>query len=314
MRPVGMAGRVLIGLLMSGTAGGLHAQRMRVPVLDQIASWSISDPSDVVGGLVVDDSTAFIWTREGQMRMLRPGSAPVAIASPPVELAFLDGSRRGRVTIISSRDGSLAAVSAPHPRTSPHRRCVGLSHATSVLPLRQQLIAVLPDQAPSEQSRVVLFSLAHGGCEQTDLVQLVCAKPPTIAPGHNFAGVLSCPGPRAPLLAVTVRGDSMQLAALRNSVPSDTVATHFRLVPRWFPLPLLPLDSGFLQVLADVRSDTRRIELWDEAGRHIRTTVLHSPIGLFSSSPEHRLLLGMKGGDPFRLILYRWRWHATDDE
>ncbi len=78
-------------------------------------------------------------------------------------------------------------------------------------------------------------------------------------------------------------------------------------MPFWYSLPVLDLDQGYLQVLADLRSDRRRFVIFDKAGMILRMRDVVAPMGIFSRHGQE--LLGMRMLNAPEIVEYRWRWH-----
>lgn len=78
--------------------------------------------------------------------------------------------------------------------------------------------------------------------------------------------------------------------------------------PALIALPLLPVDSGFIQTISDLRSDDRILLLYPPQRERIRRIVLHSPIGFFATYSPTRTILGMRATDAKQLLIYHWSW------
>ena len=68
------------------------------------------------------------------------------------------------------------------------------------------------------------------------------------------------------------------------------------------------LDSGFLRVVADPRSDQRALVRFDTAGVFVKRSLLEVPWGIIATLPEKQKLLALENIDAPALLLYRWRW------
>lgn len=76
----------------------------------------------------------------------------------------------------------------------------------------------------------------------------------------------------------------------------------------WAGLPVVELDSGYIQTLADMRSDQRILVLFDHAGTPVRHRVLDVPLGIVASNPTAHLLLVLRRTDRLELVVYLWSW------
>jgi len=79
----------------------------------------------------------------------------------------------------------------------------------------------------------------------------------------------------------------------------------------WVGLPVVPLDRGFLQTLADPRSDRRILVLFGKHGQVLRQTGFGVPFGILAALPERRLLLALRRTDLTEIVTYRWDWRNS---
>jgi hypothetical protein len=77
---------------------------------------------------------------------------------------------------------------------------------------------------------------------------------------------------------------------------------------RWFPMPVVPLGDGFLQVLTDLASDERLLVAFDRTGRVLRRSSLALPVGFVVSVPSRQLLVGSRSIDAREIVGYTWSW------
>jgi len=83
------------------------------------------------------------------------------------------------------------------------------------------------------------------------------------------------------------------------------------LLVAWVGLPVVQLDSGFLQTIADPRSDRRILVRYDSEGRVRSRAEITMAFGVLSARPEQRLLLALRRSDRTELVLYRWDWRRS---
>jgi len=81
-----------------------------------------------------------------------------------------------------------------------------------------------------------------------------------------------------------------------------------RSLAEWVGLPVLPIDSGYVQTLADPRSDARVLVLYKPDGALRRQRQLLGPIGLVASNILSRRVVALRRSDRLELIMYQWRW------
>lgn len=76
----------------------------------------------------------------------------------------------------------------------------------------------------------------------------------------------------------------------------------------WVGLRVVALDRGFIQTLADPRSDSRAILLYDSAGHFIRQTRLGLSFGVLAAEPAQKQLVALRTTDRVDLVIYQWAW------
>lgn len=75
--------------------------------------------------------------------------------------------------------------------------------------------------------------------------------------------------------------------------------------PAWVGLSVLSTKFGFLQTLADLKSETRLLVTYDQGGRVVRRARIGTPLGLVASEPASDLVVGYASLRRPTLILYR---------
>lgn len=76
----------------------------------------------------------------------------------------------------------------------------------------------------------------------------------------------------------------------------------------WASLPLLRLDLGYLQTLANMSSDDRVLLRYTESGDLAASSLIRVPMGFVASFPSLGLALAVKGIDGTEVSKYAWRW------
>jgi hypothetical protein len=79
---------------------------------------------------------------------------------------------------------------------------------------------------------------------------------------------------------------------------------------RWIATGFVGVGSAFLQVIADVNSDTRKMLLYDSTGAFVRETQISYPFGVLGSDAGRARLLAIRRPDSLELVLYSWAWRA----
>ncbi|MDE2721288.1 MAG: hypothetical protein F4X22_16300 [Gemmatimonadales bacterium] len=76
----------------------------------------------------------------------------------------------------------------------------------------------------------------------------------------------------------------------------------------WIGTGVFALDSGFVQVLADLASDRRHLVFYDSSGAFRRRRVIDVPFGILDTSPYRRQLLAVRRTDRVEILTYEWTW------
>ncbi|WP_428273763.1 hypothetical protein [Candidatus Palauibacter sp.] len=76
----------------------------------------------------------------------------------------------------------------------------------------------------------------------------------------------------------------------------------------WIGTGVFALDSGFVQVLADLASDRRDLVFYDSSGAFKRRRVIDVPFGILDTAPNRRQLLALRRTDRVEILTYEWTW------
>lgn len=76
----------------------------------------------------------------------------------------------------------------------------------------------------------------------------------------------------------------------------------------WIGTGVFALDSGFVQVLADLASDRRELVFYDSSGAFKRRRVIDVPFGILDTAPDRRQLLALRRTDRVEVLTYEWTW------
>lgn len=92
-----------------------------------------------------------------------------------------------------------------------------------------------------------------------------------------------------------------------SQLPAVSKAT---LLSGWRSLRPIAVDQTRVQVLADAGSDLRLMLVLDEKGSVTRARQLDVAIGILDASPATRVLIAVRNVGERELVYYRWRWRA----
>ena len=97
------------------------------------------------------------------------------------------------------------------------------------------------------------------------------------------------------------------LDSLRASAGQPDFAT-------WVSLPLVALDRGYLQSIADLASDRRLIVAYTASGHVLSEVVIDAPLGLLLGATEGPRVYGVRRTNGLEIVEYHYRWgDATSD-
>ena len=105
--------------------------------------------------------------------------------------------------------------------------------------------------------------------------------------------------------------DHLGTVVVQSTPVQDTLGLNNPMHRSWVGLAVIPLDRGFIQTLADPRSDRRLLVRYDETGNVAAVTELSVPVGFMDSRPELNLALGLRETDRKEILVYRWHWHNS---
>lgn len=78
--------------------------------------------------------------------------------------------------------------------------------------------------------------------------------------------------------------------------------------PAVVALPLLSIDSTFIQTFSDLRSDKRVFLVMGLRPSHGRSLIIESPIGLVAVHQVSRRIMALRVSESAELVTYRWSW------
>jgi hypothetical protein len=80
---------------------------------------------------------------------------------------------------------------------------------------------------------------------------------------------------------------------------------------KWITTGWFDLGDAFLEVLADLGSDRRRLVLYNLDGSLRRETVLNFPFGVLDVDIKRGQILAVRRTKSLELVIYSWRWRVA---
>lgn len=274
--------------------------------------WAVLDAQSLSSGVILSGGRALVAGRAGLLRFDKDRAEPLLIVGDTsLVLAAQPSSAPDDAYLVDQASGRVARYvgtgSGIHPKAWDCMHLAGLRGAART---RDGLVASLPGQ---EDQGLVVVSVSlppeSKNCE-------LAAEPS--APLHLTGAsllvvdgeiILSPSDPTQPIMRSTARQSRHAFEELPASVPpAFREAGGERRLPQR-AMPLMPTDSGYLRVVADITSDGRRFEFYDYELRHTKTSRIDAPIGFVAADRASQLLLGMRGRGSPELVLYGWAWN-----
>ena len=114
------------------------------------------------------------------------------------------------------------------------------------------------------------------------------------------------------VIGITPTGSTAILVA-QSALVSRRVIGAPDTSSRWIALPVVVLDTGFIQTFADLNSDRRILTLYTSGFDLVNHVASNVPLGMMTSIPSRRVLVsGRNLRGRVELVVYRWRWVARN--
>jgi hypothetical protein len=277
--------------------------------LEEIASVTLPNELAVLGGAVSDDGSVLLWSPRG-VWLVPQRRSPVVHLCPHLELlpryaAFSKLS--GQVEIYDSGSQRILGVDTENACHVSVLWTVG-SDQSLVRRTASRWIEIGPRSSTQLSVRV------QNGSNRETTISIPYRQPLRFGDAADY---VTAPDGEAtlvteawfPFRTFRVGIESDITVALDPAVQLDA-RTRYELLEGWQSLRLIPLDGAFLQVIADPRSDKRRVLVLNERGRLLRASILDVAIGMLDANRSNGLLIAVRDVGHRELVYYRWRWRA----
>lgn len=307
----------LAALIMTGSSAPLQSQTARQLTLTLLRALTVPEGYTVSGGACAANGTGLLWSsythdllvlkRDGLHRV--PTSVGLvgggAILPGDTMAAIIDVQARA-VLKLDLRTGLVDG--APRPLLEADSLAIDAALWTPAgwAVAGRSLVA---DRYELRLPRMSSGALSRHTIQSEDS-----------APGYPRVALRLSAGPAGGIIATqlvppftSMVYDSTGRLAATLTPPATTVhedSAPGALAPLWVGLPVQSVGAGFLQVLSDLRSDSRRLILFDRDGRYLRDAHLTAPFGVLCVMPHSARLLASRYTGTQEVAEYSWQWLA----
>lgn len=123
-----------------------------------------------------------------------------------------------------------------------------------------------------------------------------------LGPAGTASGLVSVSS--LPDMAYRAKPEVTTFDRLDLEVPGQFRAVNHPFALRFAGMPLVPIATGYIRVIADLRSDRRTIVRYDSAFAVRACAPIDAPWSIVAASPSGGSLVALAGGDPQHLIVY----------
>jgi hypothetical protein len=102
--------------------------------------------------------------------------------------------------------------------------------------------------------------------------------------------------------------------AMRVLIPQSALVSTGVIKPTdtssyWIALRMVPLDTGYIQSFADLKSDRRILAVYTRTFSPISHVITTVPLGMMASIPRRKRLIAARNiGGTVEIVVYQWRW------
>ena len=299
---------------MSSMVAGHRTHRSvgqaRALQLEEVAAVTLPDELEILGGVLAEDGSALLWGTTGVWT--HKIGREVTRHCRDLRLAPLE-ARRGRAVgdyeLYDVTSASVVRLSGQDP-CAVRTVHAGLDIAHAVTPV---------SNGWAEITRLSPEQLAVRFLPQSDQDSVIVRIP--VATPLRFARVVdyAASAVRESVLLTEIAFPFRTLQIDRtNGIrlladPAAQLTTRERreVLRGWESLKIVPLDRGYVQILADPRSDRRLILVLDALGQIARRVELDVAMGVLDADPHTRMLLAVRNVGRRELVYYRWHWRGS---
>ena len=289
-----------IGVALTGTLG---AQREGGRDLVQIASRSLPAGFEVSGGVLSADGSIVFWSRDRKAVMATNGQIIqrlcTSVSLDPIAAAYVGPSTFEIVDAASGR--IFIATSTGDCRAIGRLGRPAAVHAAVYSPETAQWAAL------TTLNGTTVLAVKRRGQTVTHVpLHLVLQRelPTTHVTASEDGVVLS--SLRVPFTWTSVSWAGREMITGRP-FSGDTVVTagsHSSMSSRLFGMATHAVGDGFLQVLADPRSDLRVLQSYDARGRTLKQTAIAVSLGILDFEPTRSRVLALRRTNTSELVTY----------
>lgn len=277
-------------------------------ILEKEHSIRLAPGSLLAGAKIQSDGSVLAWGRNSSylVRFSPTGSADTVLlpSSMSVESAYMTGA--GVYEILDANNRTVSTVRGVERKIM----------SSCSIP-----IVSIWNGTRSLEGRWYVAGFDSLGVPQVAVSQLDFCKSWNIRSfGPGKIGSLSTSS-RGVWLAYREPAQGMELLDLdgnmvKEDVPNSSDLSLMRITTdtseSWVGMQSFFVGAGTLQVVADIKSERRKLILRDKLGRVRRITELNAMWSIVDGDEVNKRLAAVHEADGTEILLYRWRWQESD--
>jgi hypothetical protein len=275
--------------------------------LDRVRNAELPD-GVVARGAIVDWPTLLFWDTAGGMWLVDRDEKvrPIEGLAGTRVFGAVATETRGE-TLVATEGGRLARLDGGEVQAVA---CPARLGGVSFAPLAGGIVALYRDDPSAQKVGVRLISFDQPACSSTEVgAEVYSEVAPYVKTDREGDVVISFSDAGRPPLVLTLgpghsRDQTLQTLMKWKGDPSLSRGRR----EKWVAMPILPLDRGFLRVVADLRSATRRLEVYTEELEFSHSTEVVVPLGFSAVDHDSSIVVGAVGSTPGFITAFRWTW------
>lgn len=285
-----------------------------------IAAYAVPDSFPAAGAARSASGLLVLWTPDRPFLLLVNGENVISLGRKvllrPIAAAFVENDRA--VEVVDGGKNVIVRLSLDDTVVAENRLNISRQWKSAARARDVWFIGgVRAFDSPVGLSMVSTFDIvvAGAGVPRTkevyrleSPVQSRAGSPMASLTAHNRGVLVSSAWPPFETVFINEHGS---LQARFTPPPTDSLTKEFGIAAEshfWVGLPVVPVKDLFVQTLADLRSDSRLVILFDAQGQVMRKTLIDMPLGFMSGSFDTERVLAARRISGLEIVEYNLRW------